>query len=117
MGRGGLPGLCLLVTRAEEGSPARARLDAVASTTDGFRLSEVDLDQRREGDVLGAHQSGGRSSLVTLRVLRDEKAIVRAREVAEELLAQDPGLGEHPLLAAQVAAVENSSASDYMEKG
>ena len=73
VGRGGLPGLCLLVSHAELGSPARDRLDAVAATTDGFELSRVDLEQRREGDVLGASQSGFRSSLVTLRVLRDEK--------------------------------------------
>ena len=81
LGRGGLPGLCLLVSRAEAGSPARERLDAVASTTDGFELSRVDLEQRREGDVLGRSQSGFRSSLQTLRVLRDEKTIVAARAV------------------------------------
>jgi small conductance mechanosensitive channel len=73
VGRGGLPGLCLLVSHAELGSPARDRLDAVASTTDGFELSRVDLEQRREGDVLGASQSGFRSGLVSLRVLRDER--------------------------------------------
>ena len=66
VGRGGLPGLCLLVSHAELGSPARDRLDAVAATTDGFELSRVDLEQRREGDVLGANQSGFRSSLVSL---------------------------------------------------
>jgi ATP-dependent DNA helicase RecG len=117
VGRGGLPGLCLLVSHAEVGTPARERLDAVASTTDGFELSRVDLEQRREGDVLGASQSGFRSSLVTLRVLRDEKTIVRAREAAEELLAEDPELGQAPGLAAAVAAVERSAASDFMEKG
>ncbi len=79
VGRGGLPGLCLLVTRADAGTPARDRLDAVAATTDGFELSRVDLEQRREGDVLGRSQSGFRSGLRTLRVLRDEKTIVTAR--------------------------------------
>ena len=102
VGRGGLPGLCLLVSHAEVGSPARDRLDAVASTTDGFELSRVDLEQRREGDVLGASQSGLRSGLVSLRVLRDEKTIIRAREAAEALLSEDPTLGQSPDLAAVV---------------
>ena len=117
VGRGGLPGLCLLVSHAELGSPARDRLDAVASTTDGFELSRVDLEQRREGDVLGASQSGFRSGLITLRVLRDEKTIVRAREAAEALLSEDPGLAQAPDLAAAVAEVERSAASAYMVKG
>ncbi len=89
----------------------------MASTTDGFELSRVDLEQRREGDVLGASQSGFRSGLVTLRVLRDEKTIVRAREAAEELLSEDPELARAPDLAAAVAEVEHSAASEYMEKG
>ena len=102
VGRGGLPGLCLLVSHADAGSEARMRLDAVASTTDGFELSRVDLEQRREGDVLGSNQSGFRSSLENLRVLRDEKTIVAAREAAESLLAEDPSLGSWPALAAEV---------------
>ncbi len=117
VGRGGLPGLCLLVSHAELGSPARDRLDAVASTTDGFELSRVDLEQRREGDVLGANQSGFRSSLISLRVLRDEKTIVRAREAAEELLSEDPALAQSPDLAAVVEDVERSAVSGFMEKG
>jgi ATP-dependent DNA helicase RecG len=116
VGRGGLPGLCLLVSRAEADTPARERLDAVASTTDGFELSRVDLEQRREGDVLGASQSGFRSSLVTLRVLRDEKTIVRAREAAEELLAEDADLTPYPVLAAAVAEVEASQHSEFVDK-
>ena len=116
VGRGGLPGLCLLVTHAESGSQARGRIDAVAATSDGFELSRIDLEQRREGDVLGASQSGLRSGLVSLRVLRDEKTIVRAREGAEELLAEDPELTDFPELAAAVAEVERSSASDFLEK-
>lgn len=117
VGRGGLPGLCLLVSHAEVGSAARDRLDAVASTTDGFELSRVDLEQRREGDVLGASQSGFRSGLVTLRVLRDEKTIVRAREAAEALLSEDPALAQAPDLAEAVAEVERSAASGFLEKG
>ncbi|MFZ2013619.1 MAG: ATP-dependent DNA helicase RecG [Nocardioides sp.] len=116
VGRGGLPGLCLLVTRAEADSPARERLDAVAATTDGFELSRVDLEQRREGDVLGRSQSGFRSSLQNLRVLRDEKTIVEAREVATSLLAADPALAETPALLALVTELEGSRESEFMEK-
>jgi ATP-dependent DNA helicase RecG len=116
VGRGGLPGLCLLVSRAEDASPARERLEAVAATTDGFELSRVDLEQRREGDVLGRSQSGFRSSLRTLRVLRDEKTIVAARETAEALLVADEDLAEAPQLAAAVAVMEHSRQSDFMEK-
>jgi ATP-dependent DNA helicase RecG len=116
VGRGGLPGLCLLVSGAEAGSPARERLDAVASTTDGFELSRIDLEQRREGDVLGANQSGFRSSLVSLRVLRDAATIDRARDAAESLLAADPELAATPDLAVAVRAVERSSASGFLEK-
>ncbi len=116
VGRGGLPGLCLLVSRAEPGTDARDRLEAVASTTDGFELSRVDLEQRREGDVLGKSQSGFRSSLQTLRVLRDEKTIVEARSAADALLEADPGLGSSPGLAAAVAEMEQSRHSDFMEK-
>jgi ATP-dependent DNA helicase RecG len=117
VGRGGLPGLCLLVSHADLGTPARDRLDAVAATTDGFELSRVDLEQRREGDVLGANQSGFRSGLVTLRVLRDEKTIVRARNAAEALLSEDPALAGVPDLADAVAEVERSAASAYLDKG
>ena len=99
VGRGGLPGLCLLVTGAEKQTPARERLDAVAATTDGFELSRVDLEQRREGDVLGSTQSGRRSSLRLLSVLRDEDVILEAREVAAALVAEDPDLSDHPDLA------------------
>ncbi len=116
VGRGGLPGLCLLVTKAEDESPALARLAAVAATTDGFELSRVDLETRREGDVLGASQSGFRSSLQQLRVLRDEKTIIAAREAAEHLLATDPTLGSAPRLAAAVDALEDSGKSGFMEK-
>jgi len=116
IGRGGHPGLCLLVTRASWLSPSRERLDAVASTTDGFELSRVDLEQRREGDVLGRSQSGFRSSLQTLRVLRDEKTIVEARAAAVTLLERDPALATSPLLAAAVEDMERSQQSDFMEK-
>lgn len=96
VGRGGVPGLCLLVTEAEAGSVARERVDAVAATLDGFALAEVDLELRGEGDVLGAAQAGVRSSLKLLRVVKDAGLIVRARELGEEILASDPDLERHP---------------------
>ena len=117
VGRGGLPGLCLLVTSAEAGSPARERLDAVASTTDGFELSRVDLQQRREGDVLGASQSGRRSSLRLLHVLDHEDVIAEAREVATRVLAADPDLRDHPVLAEEVRRLDESEAAAFLEKG
>jgi ATP-dependent DNA helicase RecG len=116
IGRGGFPGLCLLVTHTAEGSPALGRLAAVAATTDGFELSRVDLETRREGDVLGASQSGFRSSLQQLRVLRDEKTIVAARQAAEQLLSADPALASAPRLAAAVDALQDSGKSGFMEK-
>ena len=116
VGRGGLPGLCLLVTNADFLADARERLDAVAATTDGFELSRVDLEQRREGDVLGRSQSGYRSSLQNLRVLRDEETIVAAREAAETLLTADPELSGAPELGAAVELMEQSRQSEFMEK-
>ncbi len=116
VGRGGLPGLCLLVSHSLPGTPARERLDAVAATRDGFELSRVDLEQRREGDVLGRSQSGFRSGLQVLRVLRDEQTITEAREAAEELLDTDPDLTGAPDLAHAVDGLERSTASDYMDK-
>jgi ATP-dependent DNA helicase RecG len=96
IGRGSEPGLCLLVTAVPGDSPARERLDAVAATRDGMRLARLDLEQRREGDVLGAAQSGRRSSLRVLRVLRDEAVIVRAREAASAVVEADPDLSALP---------------------
>ena len=102
VGRGGVPGLCLLVTEAEAGSVARERVDAVAATLDGFALAEVDLELRGEGDVLGAAQAGVRSSLKLLRVVKDSGLIVRARELAESILAADPDLESNPGLRAAI---------------
>ena len=103
VGRGGVPGLCLLVTEAEAGSLARDRVEAVAATLDGFALAEVDLELRGEGDVLGAAQAGVRSSLKLLRVVKDAGLILRAREVAEDILAADPELAAHPGLREAIA--------------
>ena len=99
VGRGGLPGLCLLLTSAEEQSVALERVRAVASTVDGFKLSEIDLELRREGDVLGSTQSGGRSSLKLLRVVQDSELIQKARILAGKLLTEDPTFERHPQLA------------------
>ncbi|WZH36147.1 MAG: ATP-dependent DNA helicase RecG [Microbacterium enclense] len=100
VGRGGVPGLCLLVTEASPGTSSRARVDAVAATLDGFALAEVDLELRGEGDVLGGAQSGVRSSLRLLRVVTDADLITEARAEGERLLADDPALQRHPGLAA-----------------
>jgi ATP-dependent DNA helicase RecG len=117
VGRGSAPGLCLLVTEAAAGSPARERLDAVAATLDGFRLAELDLEQRREGDVLGATQSGRRSHLRLLSLLRDTELIRDARAEAIELVEGDPELARHPALAASVAALVDAERAEYLEKG
>ncbi|APZ34310.1 ATP-dependent DNA helicase RecG [Microbacterium aurum] len=102
VGRGAVPGLCLLVTEAPAGSPARSRVDAVAATTDGFALAEVDLELRGEGDVLGDAQSGARTSLRLLRVVADADLIALARAAAEQVLDEDPALLRHPGLAAAI---------------
>jgi ATP-dependent DNA helicase RecG len=117
VGRGTAPGLCLLVTEAAEESAARERLTAVAGTVDGFRLAEFDLEQRREGDVLGATQSGRRSHLRLLSLLRDEKLIGEARADAITLLEDDPELSRHPALAAWVGALVDEERAEYLEKG
>ncbi|MDT4990780.1 MAG: ATP-dependent helicase RecG [Actinoplanes sp.] len=117
VGRGAAGGICLLVTEAVEGSAARERLDAVASTTDGFKLSEIDLEQRREGDVLGASQSGRHSHLRLLSLLRDAKLITEARAEALKLVADDTELTKYPALAASVAALVDEERAEYLEKG
>jgi ATP-dependent DNA helicase RecG len=116
VGRGGLPGLCLLVTDAPAGSPARERLAAVASTTDGFALSALDLELRREGDVLGSSQSGRRSSLRLLEVARHESVIVDARDAAHALVAADPDLSRYPALAAAVQTLVRDEQAEFLEK-
>ncbi len=117
IGRGSAPGLALLVTEAEKDSPALARVQAVADTADGFKLATLDLDFRREGDVLGAAQSGYRSSLRLLRVLRDEKLITLARGAAEDLLAADPELVQYPELAAALADIKGTGQDEFLDRG
>src|SRR5439155_22477593 len=96
IGRGSHPGLCLLVSESLPGTPSRERLDAVAATTDGFELARLDVEQRREGDVLGSAQSGRRSTLRLLSLLRDEDLIIEARDEAARLVGDDPSLAAHP---------------------
>jgi len=117
VGRGSAPGLCLLVSEAAEGSPARERLAAVAATLDGFELAELDLEQRREGDVLGAAQSGRRSHLRLLSLLRDRELIGEARAEALALLDGDPELDGYPLLRDWIAAQVDEERAEYLEKG
>src|SRR5215469_6593905 len=118
VGRGGHQGLCLLVTAAPETSPARDRLAAVAATTDGFELSELDLEQRREGDVLGSAQAGTKSHLKLLRLTRDtdKKIITDARREATELIDADPALAGHPALAAAIGVLLDAERAEYLEK-
>lgn len=117
VGRGAAPGLCLLVTDAAEGGAARSRLEAVAATTDGFELSRIDLEQRREGDVLGRAQSGGRSSLRMLAVIADEETIAEAREEAAALVAEDPELTSAPALRTALDALLDAEREEFLEKG
>lgn len=117
VGRGTSPGLCLLVSGAPIETPARERLEAVAKTQDGFELSRIDLEQRREGDVLGATQSGARSHLRLLRVLRDEGLIEQARNVAAELLKSDISLEGYPLLKHELEMLKKEQTSTYIDKG
>jgi ATP-dependent DNA helicase RecG len=116
VGRGSAPGVCLLVTEMPGGTATRDRLDAVASTLDGFELARVDLEMRREGDILGASQSGRQSALKLLSLLRDEDLIAEARAEAQALIAYAPDLGEFPGLGRMVANLVNDSRAEYLEK-
>ncbi len=117
VGRGKHPGLCLLHTKAPPDSPAGQRLAEVAATLDGFQLAEVDLRQRREGDVLGVSQSGRRSGLALLSVLRDGDVIAAARAAADPLVAQDPTLAAHPALASAIAEWGREDRLSHVDKG
>ncbi|MGW1375580.1 helicase-related protein [Streptomyces sp. NPDC002446] len=117
VGRGSAPGLCLLVSEMPEASPARARLAAVAGTLDGFELSRIDLEQRREGDVLGQAQSGVRSSLRMLTVIDDEEIIAAAREEATTLVTADPELAGYPELRIALSALLDEEREQYLDKG
>ncbi|MGK3939846.1 ATP-dependent DNA helicase RecG [Streptomyces caeruleatus] len=117
VGRGSAPGLCLLVSEMPEASPARQRLNAVASTLDGFELSRIDLEQRREGDVLGQAQSGARTSLRVLAVIEDEEIIAQARQEATAVVEADPDLTALPGLRTALEALLDEEREQYLEKG
>jgi ATP-dependent DNA helicase RecG len=114
VGRGSAKGLCLLLTAAEDDSIALQRIEAVAGESDGFKLSEIDLELRREGDVLGATQSGGRSSLRLLRVIQDAELIQKVRAELEEVFEQDPNLSGNPTLR---LAIDQANAAENLAKG
>jgi len=116
VGRGGHPGLCLLHTASPAGARSRDRLAAVAATSDGFTLAQLDLEQRREGDVLGVAQSGTRSTLRMLSLLRDADVITTAREQAQRVVDDDPTLTRHPGLAAMVTSALDGDRVDYLQK-
>ncbi|MEV5816295.1 ATP-dependent DNA helicase RecG [Streptomyces mutabilis] len=117
VGRGSAPGLCLLVSEMPEASAARQRLNAVAGTLDGFELSRIDLEQRREGDVLGQAQSGARTSLRVLAVIEDEEIIAEARQEAAAVVAADPELTGLPGLRTALDALLDDEREQYLEKG
>jgi ATP-dependent DNA helicase RecG len=116
VGRGSVAGLCLLVSNAQEDSQSMNRLKSVAATLDGFELARIDLEQRKEGDVLGRSQSGGKSHLRLLRVLRDEDLIQRAREVALKILAINSEMNHLPELKNEVAKLQSDEAARFMDK-
>lgn len=116
IGRGDRPGVCLLVATAAEGSPAQVRLRTLADTRDGFRLAAVDLELRREGDVLGAAQSGTASSLRLLRVTRHGAVIERARADARSVVATDPELAAQPALRAAIDALLSGEREEFLDR-
>jgi ATP-dependent DNA helicase RecG len=117
VGRGGFAGTCLLVTNLEKEHPSRKRLEAVAATTDGFVLARADLEMRREGDILGARQSGGTSGLRMLSVLRDEDLIERARRDATDIVQADPDLAAHQALKLEIDMYLTEKNEAFLERG
>jgi len=116
VGRGAAPGLCLLVSTAQPGTPAAARVEALAETTDGFRLATLDLELRSEGDVLGAAQSGRSSSLRLLRVVQDADVIADARREAAVVVGADLELADHPELRAAIEAQLDDEQEEFLER-
>ena len=116
IGRGKDPGICLFVTESPEDSPARERLAAVASTTDGFELAQLDLEIRREGNVLGSRQSGRKSSLKLLQVVKDVELVELARDACKKLVEQDFTLAQVPALQKAVLEIEKEAETEFLEK-
>jgi ATP-dependent DNA helicase RecG len=113
IGRGSHASLCLLATKLPEGSKAGERLTAVASTLDGFALADLDLQERREGDVLGLNQSGRPITLRFLSLAEHLEVIVDARAVAQSIYAHDPGNSGMTVLAGQFTGGDRI---DYLDK-
>jgi ATP-dependent DNA helicase RecG len=116
VGRGSHAGVCLLVTHCDADTPARARVDAVAGTLDGFDLAQIDLELRSEGDVLGVRQSGRRSSLTLVRVTTDGELIDRAREYAEALVAEDETLDSYPMIRRDIQRRLDDQSAEFLDK-
>ncbi|AXE54757.1 ATP-dependent DNA helicase RecG [Aurantimicrobium sp. MWH-Uga1] len=116
VGRGGVPGLALFVTHAQPGTTAHERVEAVASTLDGFELARIDLELRSEGNVLGTNQSGGRSSLRLLRAARDGDLIAQARQEAAQIIEHDPDFSQHVILKEAIARRLSESERDFLDK-
>lgn len=116
IGRGSFAGLCVLITEADAETPARERLEKVASTRDGFELARLDLEQRREGNVLGAQQSGRRSSLRLLQVVRDEQIVIDSRAAALSCFEVDPTLETMPNLKQAIEELDSRQSSEFLEK-
>ncbi|GAA4284902.1 ATP-dependent DNA helicase RecG [Brevibacterium daeguense] len=117
VGRDGSQAVCFLVTQQSEDSPTMERLEKVAGTLDGFALAVYDVEQRREGDVLGRSQWGGSSSLRYLSVIRDENVILAAREAAEQIVLADPRLTRQPELRRYIDRILVTVAEDWIEAG
>ncbi|TSE01047.1 ATP-dependent DNA helicase RecG [Skermania sp. ID1734] len=116
VGRGRHEGLCILVSGSKVGSPSMTRLEAVAGSNDGFELAQLDLVQRREGDVLGAAQSGTVRNLRLLSLLEHVDIIVAAKDYAEEVVSADPQLARHRGLASMVRAALDQERVEYLSK-
>ncbi|GAB2599794.1 ATP-dependent DNA helicase RecG [Pseudactinotalea suaedae] len=116
VGRGSKPGTCLVVSWTEAGSSSQERLTILAETLDGFRLAEADLEQRREGDILGAAQSGRATSLRLLRVIADADIIEQARADARELISEDPNLAHHPELLIAITQLVDPDHEEFLDR-
>jgi ATP-dependent DNA helicase RecG len=116
IGRGTQPSLCLLVTRLPPDSKAGERLRAVAATLDGFKLADLDLEQRREGDVLGRNQSGRAITLRLLSLARHRDVIEAARTFCELLSDDDSATESHRGLETLAAPFAETDRIEYLDK-
>ncbi|WP_019204035.1 ATP-dependent DNA helicase RecG [Tsukamurella sp. 1534] len=115
VGRGGLPGLCLLITETQS-QRTYERLVAVAGTSDGFELAQLDLEHRGYGDILGVDQSGLARRLSFLDLARDGDLLYTARRLAFALVTDDPELERHTALRDINAVILGGNREDYLDK-